>query len=312
MYYKVSVIGAGNVGVTCAAWLAQRNLADIVLVDIPQTGDMPKGKALDLSQAGAIWSFDPRIVGTTGYDETENSDVVVITAGVPRKPGMSREDLVGINQAIVTDVVKQVLPGSPNAVIVVVTNPLDTMCYAVWKTSGLPPERVVGQAGILDTARMRTFITYEMCCAIENVSCLVLGGHGDEMVPLIRYTTVAGVPITDLLPPDRIQAIIERTRKGGGEIVQLLKTGSAYYAPGAATAQMVEAIVKDRCFIAPCSAYVSGEYGLRDMFFGVPVVLGRKGVNRIIEVSLNDEERAMLQKSADLIRGSMSALKAEA
>lgn len=309
MYYKVSVIGAGNVGVTCAAWLAQRNLADIVLVDIPQTGDMPKGKALDLSQAGAIWSFDPRIVGTTGYDETENSDVVVITAGVPRKPGMSREDLVGINQGIVTDVVKKVLPGSPNAVIVVVTNPLDTMCYAVWKASGLPPERVVGQAGILDTARMRTFITYEMCCAIENVSCLVLGGHGDEMVPLIRYTTVAGVPITDLLPPDRIQAIIERTRKGGGEIVQLLKTGSAYYAPGAATAQMVEAIVKDRCFIAPCSAYVSGEYGLNDMFFGVPVVLGRKGVNRIIEVTLNDEERAMLQKSADLIRGSMSALK---
>ena len=312
MYYKVSVIGAGNVGVTCAAWLAQRNLADIVLVDIPQTGDMPKGKALDLSQAGAIWSFDPRIVGTTGYDETENSDVVVITAGVPRKPGMSREDLVGINQAIVTDVVQKVLPGSPNAVIVVVTNPLDTMCYAVWKTSGLPPERVVGQAGILDTARMRTFITYEMCCAIENVSCLVLGGHGDEMVPLIRYTTVSGVPITDLLPADRIEAIIERTRKGGGEIVQLLKTGSAYYAPGAATAQMVEAIVKDRCFIAPCSAYVSGEYGLRDMFFGVPVVLGRKGVNRIIEVSLIDEERAMLQKSADLIRGSMKALKADA
>ncbi len=309
MYYKVSVIGAGNVGTSCAVWLAQRNMGDIVLVDVPQTGDMPKGKALDLSQAGAIWGFDPRIIGTTSYDETANSDVVVITAGLPRKPGMSREDLVGTNQQIIQDVVKNVMPGSPNAVLVVVTNPLDTMCYAAWKASGLPPERVVGQAGILDTARMRTFITYEMCCAIENVSCLVLGGHGDEMIPLIRYCTVSGVPITDLLPPERIASIVERTRKGGGEIVQLLKTGSAYHAPGAAAAQMAEAILKDRCFIAPCSAYLTGEYGLNDMYFGVPVILGRRGVNRIIEVTLNDEEKAMLEKSAKLIRETMGALK---
>ena len=309
MPHKITIVGAGNVGETTAQWLAMREIGDIVLVDVPQTEGMPAGKALDLIQAGAVIGYTTRITGTTSYDDTADSDIVVITAGVARKPGMSREDLVSINQQIITDVVTKVVATSPNAILIVVTNPLDTMCYAVWKASGLPPERVVGQAGILDTARMRTFITYEMCCAIENVSCLVLGGHGDEMVPLIRYTTVAGVPITDLLPLDRIQTIIERTRKGGGEIVQLLKTGSAYYAPGAATAQMVEAIVKDRCFIAPCSAYLSGEYGLHDMFFGVPVVLGRKGVNRIIEVTLDDQERAMLQKSAELIRGSMSALK---
>ncbi len=309
MYYKVSVIGAGNVGVSCAAWLAQHNLADIVLVDIPQTGTMPAGKALDLSEAGAILGFDPRIVGTTTYEETANSDVVVITAGMPRKPGMSREDLVSTNQAIVTDVVKKVVPGSPNAVIVMVTNPLDSMTYVAYKVSGFPHERVVGQAGILDTARMRSFIAMEMCCAIENVNCLVLGGHGDEMVPLTRYCTVSGVPISDLLSKEQIDKIVDRTRKGGGEIVNLLKTGSAYYAPGAAAAQMAEAILRDRCFIAPCSAYLTGEYGLNEMYFGVPVVLGRQGVKRIVEVSLNAEEQAMLEKSAKLIRETMSAVK---
>ncbi len=309
MYYKVSVIGAGNVGVTCASWLAQRNLADIILVDIPQTGTMPAGKALDLSESGAVLGFDPRILGTTSYDETANSDVVVITAGVPRKPGMSREDLVSTNQAIVTDVVRNIVKTSPNAVLIVVTNPLDTMCYTAYKVSGFPAERIVGQAGILDTARMRTFIAMEMCCAIENVSCLVLGGHGDEMIPLVRYCTVAGVPIGDLLTPEQIDSIVERTRKGGGEIVNLLKTGSAYYAPGAATAQMVEAVLRDRCFIAPCSAYLSGEYGLHDMFFGVPVVLGSRGIKRILEVTLNEDEQRMLNKSAALIRETMGALK---
>ncbi|MER3544333.1 MAG: malate dehydrogenase [Chloroflexota bacterium] len=308
MRNKISIIGAGNVGATCAAWLAERELGDIVLVDIPQTEGMPAGKALDLTQAGPIVGYNTRITGTTSYDETVGSDIGVITAGVPRKPGMSREDLVTVNQNIIKDVIQKFVPGSPNAILIVVTNPLDTMTYVAYKLSGFPRERVIGQAGILDSARMRAFIAMELNVAVENTHAFVLGGHGDEMVPLPRYSTVAGIPITELLPPERVAAIVERTRKGGGEIVQLLKTGSAYYAPGAAVAQMVEAILKDKKLIVPCSAYLEGEYGLRDMCFGVPVKLGRKGIEEIIEITLTEEERQDLQRSAQLIRETMSAL----
>lgn len=308
MRNKISIIGAGNVGATCAAWLAERELGDIVLVDIPQTEGMPAGKALDLTQAGPIVGYNTRITGTTSYDETVGSDIGVITAGVPRKPGMSREDLVTVNQNIIKDIIQKFVPGSPNAILIVVTNPLDTMTYVAYKLSGFPRERVIGQAGILDSARMRAFIAMELNVAVENTHAFVLGGHGDEMVPLPRYSTVAGIPITELLPPERVAAIVERTRKGGGEIVQLLKTGSAYYAPGAAVAQMVEAILKDKKLIVPCSAYLEGEYGLRDMCFGVPVKLGRKGIEEIIEITLTEEERQGLQRSAQLIRETMSAL----
>jgi malate dehydrogenase len=308
MRNKISIIGAGNVGATCAAWLAERELGDIVLVDIPQTEGMPAGKALDLTQAGPIVGYNTRITGTTSYDETVGSDIGVITAGVPRKPGMSREELVTVNQNIIKDVIQKFVPGSPNAILIVVTNPLDTMTYVAYKLSGFPRERVIGQAGILDSARMRAFIAMELNVAVENTHAFVLGGHGDEMVPLPRYSTVAGIPITELLPPERVAAIVERTRKGGGEIVQLLKTGSAYYAPGAAVAQMVEAILKDKKLIVPCSAYLEGEYGLRDMCFGVPVKLGRKGIEEIIEITLTEEERQGLQRSAQLIRETMSAL----
>lgn len=308
MRTKISIIGAGNVGATCAAWLAERELGDIVLVDIPQTEGMPAGKALDLTQAGPIVGYNTRITGTTSYDETVGSDIGVITAGVPRKPGMSREDLVTVNQNIIKDVVQKFVPGSPNAILIVVTNPLDTMTYVAYKLSGFPRQRVIGQAGILDSARMRAFIAMELNVAVENTHAFVLGGHGDEMVPLPRYSTVAGIPITELLPPERVAAIVERTRKGGGEIVQLLKTGSAYYAPGAAVVQMVEAILKDKKLIVPCSAYLEGEYGLRDMCFGVPVKLGHGGIEEIIEITLTEEERQGLQRSAQLIRETMSAL----
>lgn len=305
---KITIVGAGNVGATTAHWLAERELGDIVLVDIPQTEGMPKGKALDLMQAGPIVGYNTRLIGTTDYEPTANSDIVVITAGVPRKPGMSREDLVNVNANIIRDVISKAVPLSPNAIYIVVTNPLDTMTYLAYKLSGLPRERVIGQAGILDSARMRTFIAMELDVAVENVQAMVLGGHGDEMVPMVRFTTVAGIPISMLLPKEKIDAIVDRTRKGGGEIVSLLKTGSAYYAPGAAVAQMVEAILKDQKLIVPCSVYLQGEYGLHDICFGVPVKLGRKGVEQIIELPLNDEERAMLERSVQLIRSTMAAL----
>lgn len=305
---KITIVGAGNVGATTAHWLAERELGDIVLVDIPQTEGMPKGKALDLMQAGPIVGYDTRLIGTTDYEPTANSDIVVITAGVPRKPGMSREDLVNVNANIIRDVISKAVPLSPNAIYIVVTNPLDTMTYLAYKLSGLPRERVIGQAGILDSARMRTFIAMELDVSVENVQAMVLGGHGDEMVPMVRFTTVAGIPISMLLPKEKIDAIVDRTRKGGGEIVSLLKTGSAYYAPGAAVAQMVEAILKDRKLIVPCSVYLQGEYGLHDICFGVPVKLGRNGVEQIIELPLNDEERAMLERSVQLIRNTMAAL----
>ncbi len=305
MRNKITIVGAGNVGATTAHWLAERELGDIVLVDIPQTEGMPAGKALDMTEAGPVVGYDTRITGVTDYEETVDSDVVVITAGVARKPGMTREDLIGTNQKIVTDVVNRITATSPNTILIVVTNPLDTMTYLAKQVSGFPRERVVGQAGVLDTARMRTFIAMELGVSVENTHAFVLGGHGDEMVPLPRYSTVAGIPITELLPPDRVEAIVARTRKGGGEIVSLLKTGSAYYAPGAAVAQMVEAILKDKKLILPCSAYLQGEYGLNDIYFGVPVKLGRNGAEEIIEIGLTPEERAGLEKSVALIRSTM-------
>ncbi len=307
MRNKITIVGAGMVGASCALWLAERELGDIVLVDIPETGDMPKGKALDLLQAGPVVGYDTKVLGTTSYAETANSDVVVVTAGVPRKPGMTREDLVGINTRVVRSVATKIAETSPNAVIILVTNPLDTMTHVALKASGFPKNRVIGQAGILDGARMRTFVAMELGVSIENVQAFVLGGHGDEMVPLVRYCNVAGIPISDLMPAERVAAIVDRTRKGGGEIVNLMKT-SAYYAPGAAAAEMVEAILKDKKLIRPCSAYLDGEYGLSDIYFGVPVILGRNGVEKIIEVNLTEDEKAMLMKSADLIRSTMSVV----
>lgn len=308
MRNKITIVGAGMVGSSCAAWLAERELGDIVLVDIPETGDMPKGKALDLLQTGPVVGYDTRLIGTNSYAETANSDVVVVTAGVPRKPGMTREDLVGINTRVVRSVASQIAATSPNAIIVLVTNPLDTMTYVAFKASGFPKNRVIGQAGILDGARMRTFVAMELGVSIENVQAFVLGGHGDEMVPLVRFCNVAGIPISELMSAERVAAIVDRTRKGGGEIVNLLKSGSAYYAPGAAAAEMVEAILKDKKLVRPCSAYLDGEYGLKDIYFGVPVILGRDGVEKIIEVTLTEDEHAMLQKSADLIRSTMSVV----
>jgi malate dehydrogenase len=308
MRNKITIIGAGNVGATTAHWLAEREFGDIVLLDIPQTEGMPAGKALDMTEAGPVVGYDTRIIGTTEYDATANSDIVVITAGVARKPGMSREDLIGTNQRIMTDVVTNIKATSPNSILIVVTNPLDTMAYLAKQVSGFPRERVIGQAGVLDSARMRTFIAMELEVSVENTHAFVLGGHGDEMVPLPRYSTVAGIPITDLLAPERVEAIVERTRKGGGEIVSLLKTGSAYYAPGAAVAQMVEAILKDKKLILPCAVYLEGEYGLNDIYFGVPVKLGRSGMEEIIEITLTSEERAALDKSVALIRSTMAYL----
>lgn len=305
---KITIVGAGNVGASCALWLAPMNLGDIVLKDIPQTGTMPAGKALDLLQAGPIMGYDSRIIGTTDYGPTEGSDVIVFSGGFPRKPGMSREDLVAKNEEVVVDVMNEIKRSSPDAVVIMVTNPLDTMAYVAYKTSGFPRSRILGQAGILDSARYRTFIAQELNVSVDSVQAFTIGGHGDEMVPLARSTTVGGVALTNLLPKEKIDAIVERTRKGGGEIVQLLGT-SAYYAPGAACAQMVEAILNDRKLIVPVAAYLDGEYGLKDMYFGVMAKLGRGGVEEIIEVELDEEERTALNKSVELIRGTMSALK---
>lgn len=296
-------------GATTAHWLAERELGDIVLLDIPATETMPKGKALDMMEAGPVLGYDTKITGTTDYADTANSDIVVITAGLPRKPGMTREDLVGKNQAIITDVVNNIVKTSPDSILIVVTNPLDTMAYLAYRVSGFPRHRVIGQAGVLDSARMRTFIAQELNVSVQNTHAFVLGGHGDEMVPLVRYCTVAGIPIAELMPKERVDAIVDRTRKGGGEIVNLLKTGSAYFAPGAAVAEMVEAILKDRKLILPCATYLDGEYGLKDMYFGVPVKLGRNGVEEIVQIKLLPDEQEMFDKSAELVHGTMSALK---
>ena len=310
MRRKISIVGAGNVGASCALWLAQRGIADIVMVDIAAAKTMPVGKGLDLLQAGPIVGYNARIRGNAdgSYEGTENSDILIITAGLPRKPGMSREELVGANQAAVSDVIDKALPLSPNAVIIVVTNPLDTMTYLALKHSKLPKNRVVGQAGILDSARFAAFVALELDVSIENVHTVVLGGHGDEMVPLTRYSTVFGVPLTEWLSADKLNALVERTRKGGGEIVNLLGT-SAYYAPGAALAKMAEAVLMDSKLIVPCSTLLEGEYGLKDICFGVPVKLGANGVEQIIELKLTAEEKAAADKSVKIIRETMGALK---
>lgn len=309
MKNKVTIVGAGNVGATTAHWLAAMNIADLVLLDIPQLEKMPMGKALDLSQAGTIFDYDTLITGTNDYADTKDSDVVVVTAGVARKPGMTREDLVQTNQKIITDVMRQAVSASPDAIFIIVTNPLDTMVYLAHKVTKLPRERLFGQAGVLDSARFRTFIARALNVSVENVQASVLGGHGDEMVPLVRYSTVAGVPIGELLSQEQVEQLVERTRKGGGEIVELLKTGSAYYAPGASVAKLVEAILKDKKLIVPASVYLQGEYGLSDICFGVPVKLGAKGIEHIFEYKLNDNERAMFDRSVNLIRSTMRALK---
>jgi malate dehydrogenase len=278
MTAKISIIGAGMTGSTAAHWLAEREIADLVLVDIVE--GMPQGKALDLLEALPVVGKDVSVVGSNDYAATKGSDIIVITAGIPRKPGMSREDLLTTNAQIVTAAVENTLKHSPDALYIILTNPLDTMAYLAMKAGKLPRERIVGQAGVLDSARMRAFVALETGVSVENIDCYVMGGHGDEMVPLTRHSNVAGIPLRDYLPADKLEAIVNRTRKGGGEIVNLLKTGSAYYAPAAAVAQMAEAILKDKHLIVPASAYMQGEYGLKEMFFGAPVQLGRGGVER--------------------------------
>jgi malate dehydrogenase len=304
---KISIIGAGFVGATAAHWAAEKELGDIVLVDILE--GIPQGKALDLYEAAPIEGFDSRVIGTNSYEETKGSDVVVITSGVARKPGMSREDLLAINKKIIESVVGQVVEASPKAILIMVANPLDTMTYLAVKKSGLPKERVMGMAGILDTGRFKAFISMELGVSVEDIQSLLLGGHGDEMVPLPRYTTVSGIPLAQLLPKETIDRLVDRARKGGGEIVNLLKTGSAFYAPGAAAIQMVEAILKDKKRILPCCVYLDGEYGLKDICFGVPVKLGEKGVESIIQLDLTAEEKALVTKSAESVKKSIQELK---
>jgi len=307
MNNKVSIIGAGMTGSTSAHWLAEREVADLVLVDIVE--GMPQGKALDLREALPVIGVDVQVVGSNDYSATAGSDIIVITAGLPRKPGMSRDDLLVANAEIVRKATKETIRYSPDAIFIVLTNPLDVMAYLTMKVANVPPHRVVGQAGILDSARMRAFVAMELGVSVENVHCYVLGGHGDDMVPLTRTSNVAGVPLEDVLQPERLEAIVNRTRKGGGEIVSLLKTGSAYYAPAAAITQMVEAILKDKHLIVPAAAYVKGEYGLKDIFFGVPAQLGRKGVEKIIEYQLSDAEIAALNKSASGVVENIAKLK---
>lgn len=304
---KVSIIGGGMTGSTTAHWLAEREVADIVLVDIVE--GMPQGKALDLQQAMPVIGKDVKIIGTNDYEATAGSDIIVITAGLPRKPGMSRDDLLSANAEIVSKAALETIKKSPDAIYIILTNPLDAMAYLTMKRTNLPPERVIGQAGILDSARMRAFVAEEMQVSVENVQCYVLGGHGDEMVPLTRHSNIAGTSLQDVISPDRLESIVNRTRKGGGEIVSLLKTGSAYYAPSVAVAQMVEAILKDKHLIIPASAYMKGEYGLRDMYFGVPVQLGRKGIEKIIIYNLDEQEKESLIKSADAVKQTIEALK---
>ncbi len=299
---KISIIGAGNVGATTAHWCAAAELGDIVLLDIPQTEGMPAGKALDLMQASPIMGFDSKIVGTTNYADTADSDVVVITAGIARKPGMSRDDLLGTNAKIVGSVAAEIKKSSPNAVIIVVSNPLDAMVQRVLQVTGFPSNRVIGQAGVLDTARYRAFLAMELGVSVEDISALLMGGHGDTMVPMPSCTSVGGIPVTQLISQKRLDEIVDRTRKGGAEIVALLKTGSAYYAPAAATSQMVEAIVRDKKRLIPCAAYCDKEYGVGGYFVGVPVILGSNGVEKIVELKLTAQEQADFKKSVDAVK----------
>jgi len=293
---KITVVGAGNVGATTAQRLAEKELCDVVLVDIVE--GVPQGKALDLTEAAPVEKHDARLTGTNGYDETVGSDIVIITAGIPRKPGMSRDDLIGTNAKIVKNVTEQIAARSPEAILILVSNPLDAMCHVAYEASKFPKNRVLGMAGVLDSARFRAFISMELDVSVENTHAFVLGGHGDTMVPLPRYSTVAGIPITELMSPERIEALVDRTRNGGAEIVSLLKTGSAYYAPASAAVEMAESILKDKKKILPCAALLTGEYGYQDLFIGVPVKLGASGIEEIIEIKLTDDEQAALKKSA--------------
>jgi malate dehydrogenase len=308
MVNKITVVGGGNVGATCAQGLALKELArEVVLIDILE--GVPQGKALDQWESAPIEGFDTRVRGTNNYDDTAKSDIVVVTAGIARKPGMSREDLLNTNAGIVRQVAENIKRTSPNSIIIMVSNPLDVMAYVAMKVTGFPRERVIGMAGVLDTARYRSFIALELDCSVEDIQALVLGGHGDTMVPLASYTTVSGIPLKQLAKPDRIEAMVDRARNGGAEIVSLLKTGSAYYAPAAAAVQMAEAIVRDKKRILPCSAYLQGEFGMKDLFLGVPCKLGTGGLLQIIDVELTEAERAALKKSADAVKETMDLLK---
>ena len=304
---KVTVIGAGNVGATAAQRLCEKELCDVVLVDIIE--GVPQGKALDLTEAAPIEKHDAKVIGTNGYEASAGSDIVIITAGIPRKPGMSRDDLVSTNAGIMKGVVEQVAKLSPEAVLIIVSNPLDAMCHVAYEASGFPKSMVIGMAGVLDSARFRAFISMELDVSVENTHAFVLGGHGDTMVPLPRYSTVAGIPITELLPKDRIDALVERTANGGAEIVSLLKTGSAYYAPASAAVEMAESILKDKKKILPCAAYLEGEYGINGLFIGVPVKLGASGIEEVIQIKLTKEEEAALNKSADAVKELVESMK---
>jgi malate dehydrogenase len=300
MRKKVTIVGSGNVGATAAHWIASKELADVVLIDIVE--GVPQGKGLDLLEAMPIEKRDTHVIGTQDYADTANSDIVVITAGIPRKPGMSRDDLLNTNHKIMNDVVGKAMHYSPNTILIIVSNPLDAMAQAAFKNSGLPRERVIGMAGVLDSSRFRTFIAEELKVSVENVTAFVLGGHGDTMVPLPRYSTVAGIPITELLDAHTIDKLVQRTRDGGAEIVKYLKTGSAYYAPSAAVTEMVEAILKDKKKILPCAVYLNGEYGIKGLFVGVPVKLGSKGIEQIIEIKLTPHEQQELNRSAEAVK----------
>ncbi|WP_391116370.1 malate dehydrogenase [Psychrobacillus sp. L3] len=305
---KISVIGGGFTGATTAFLLAQKELGDIVLVDIPQAENPTKGKALDMAEAGPVQGFDANIIGTSNYEDTKDSDVVIITAGIARKPGMSRDDLVQTNQKVMKAVTSEIVKHSPNTIILVLTNPVDAMTYTVYKESGLPKERVIGQSGVLDTARFRTFVAQELNLSVKDVTGFVLGGHGDDMVPLVRYSYAGGIPLEKLIDAARLEEIVERTRKGGAEIVNLLGNGSAYYAPAASLVEMAEAILKDQKRVLPSIAYLEGEYGMEGIYLGVPTVLGAGGIEKIIELELTEEEKMLLNKSAESVKAVMNVL----
>ncbi|WP_053367366.1 malate dehydrogenase [Bacillus sp. FJAT-27245] len=305
---KISVIGGGFTGATTAFLLAQKELGDVVLVDIPQMENPTKGKALDMLQASPVQGFDANITGTSSYEDTKDSDIVVITAGIARKPGMSRDDLVQTNQKIMKSVAQEIANYSPDCFIVVLTNPVDAMTYTVFKETGFPKNRVIGQSGVLDTARFRTFIAQELNLSVKDITGFVLGGHGDDMVPLVRYSYAGGIPLETLIPKERLEAIVERTRKGGGEIVNLLGNGSAYYAPAASLVEMCEAILKDQRRVLPSIAYLEGEYGYEGIYLGVPTILGANGIEKVIELELTEDEKAALDKSAESVRNVMAVL----
>lgn len=305
---KISVVGAGFTGATTAFLLGQKELGDVVLVDIPQLDNPTKGKALDMLEASPVQGFDANIIGTSDYVDTADSDVVVITAGIARKPGMSRDDLVATNSGIMKGVTQEIVKYSPNCTIIVLTNPADAMTYTVYKESGFPKERVIGQSGVLDTARFRTFVAQELNLSVKDVTGFVLGGHGDDMVPLIRYSYAGGIPLETLIPKDRLDAIVERTRKGGGEIVNLLGNGSAYYAPAASLVEMTEAVLKDQRRVLPAIAYLEGEYGYSDLYLGVPIIIGGNGIEKIIELDLLEEEKSALDRSVQSVRNVMKVL----